>query len=65
MFSKNKSAKKLLKWPKFRYYSDRLLQILLNVSSYQADIFLNEGIILENSKGVQSYSFCLFNHDIK
>ena len=23
-----KSAKKLLKWPKYRYYSDRLLQIL-------------------------------------
>ena len=28
--SVKKSAKKLLKWPKYRYYSDRLLEILKN-----------------------------------
>ena len=27
--SVKKSAKKLLKWPKYQYYSDRLLQILI------------------------------------
>ena len=63
MFSK-KISQKLLKWPKYRYYSDRLLQILKIFEKENLDFF-DEGIFLENFEGVQSYSFCLFNHNIK
>ena len=63
MFSK-KISQKLLKWPKYRYYSDRFLQIL---KSFEKEnfFFLDEGLFLENFEGVQSYSFRLFNYNIK
>ena len=51
-----KSAKKLLKWPKYRYYSDRLLEILKNFEKENI-FFSKESILKNNFQCIKSHCF--------